>query len=184
MFLTLASIAGSAFWLGAVKPRLDDYASYTGLFDNESQVLKSDPGRPAWFSISLGYKIKELPSVDVDKFINMYKVNPEDWVLHRGVAYKNRVTPADMFESGIFFTPFSNYRRYEKFRKGVEKDKQKYSKAKEKINTTKTQEEILDKLLDSVKEDIEKAYKKAEEDMKKVTKEAYEIKLRLEKEND
>jgi hypothetical protein len=184
MFLTLASIAGSAFWLGAVRPRLEDYSSYTGLFDCESRVLKSDPGRSPWLRLYLGYKIKELPSIDVDKFINMYKVNPEDWVLHRGVAYKNRVTSADMFESGIFFTPFSNYRRYEKFRKRVEKDKQKYSKAKEKINTTKTQEEILNRLLDSVKEDIEKTYKKAEEDMKKVTEEAYEIKLRLEKEND
>ena len=54
MFLTLASIAGSAFWLGAVRPRLDDYSSYTGLFDCESCVLKPDPERPLYLHLYLG----------------------------------------------------------------------------------------------------------------------------------
>lgn len=181
MFLTLTAIFGSAIWLTIIKPKVKDYIIYSELKDRDSKVLKKIYPSRGWWGYA--YKVHQLPTLDFDKFVSMYKVNPEDWHLEQGIAYKDALSSyhQDAFDSGIFFTPFSNFRRYEKFRKNIEKSKNEYNEAKQKIQDSKTQEEILNKLLNSVKKDIEEVHEETLKNIEKVTKEAYEIKLRLEK---
>ena len=178
MIVSLISIGASLTYLKLIQPYIKKYKEYKQLFDSSSRVGKIYKNG-YYFSF---YKIKQLPTMDVDKFISMYQVNPEKWYLECGVAYKDQISLNEVFQSGIFFTPFSNFLKYEKMRNKIETIHQKHQESVEELENSKIQDEIMETLLESVKEDIEQVQKNTEETLKKLKNETAEIKLRLEKE--
>ena len=167
MKYTLIAAIGSAIYWFVIKPIVSyyytSYKNYKKLkIENcDSEVYRIPEGN-YWLARPL--EIKELPSLPIEKFKSFYYINSKSWVLKKGIAYKYENGRAI---SGLFFTPYSNYLAYEKFRKEIVEENNRLKKQEKENKTNELQKELLTIALESVQKDIdnirEEAYRQYEE---------------------
>ena len=104
----------------------------------------------------------ELPSLPIKQFIRFYSVDPSKWQLTKGCAYRT-----DDYSAAIFFQPFSNYLKYEKFRKDTKKEHKKIAKEKACREDKIKQNENLEALLNLVQKDIDNAFEESRKEFEK-----------------
>jgi len=120
--------------------------------------------------------VKELPTLPVEKFEGFYSVSPNKWSLEHGVAYK---IENDQYVSGIAFRPYSNYVKYEKFRKEKLEERQKMNADAADLKTRQLQEKLLTVALESVQNDINILREQARKEYEEARDTALEITERL-----
>lgn len=177
MKYTLIAITVSAIYWIILRPILNYYIkshkSYKDIMSGQSSFYHRDK----LYSYCGRYlKVKELPTLPIEKFKDFYSISPNKWSLEQGVAYK---IENDQFVSGIAFRPYSNYMKYEKFRKEKFEERQKMNADAADLKTRQLQKKLLTVALESVQNDINILREQARKEYEEARDNALEIAERL-----
>ena len=116
----------------------------------------------------------ELPSLPIEQFIRFYSVDPSKWQLTKGCAYRT-----DDYSAAIFFQPFSNYLKYEKFRKDTAEKHKKIAKEKVDREDKMKQDKNLEALLRLVQKDIDNAFEESRKELEKAAEITEKVKTNM-----
>ena len=158
------------------KYQYDEYIK--ALTENNSDAYRIATQDP-WHHPRKEYiPFNELPSLPIEQFIRFYSVDPSKWQLAKGCAYRT-----DDYSAAIFFQPFNNYLRYERFRKTTKKEHKKIAQKEVERGNKVKQDENLEALLALVQKDIDNAFEESKKEFEKAVEITEKIATNMNKQN-
>lgn len=142
------------------RKQFDEYVH--ALSAKKSDAYRITNSHETYYPLKEYIPLSELPSLPIEQFIRFYSVDPSKWQLTKGCAYRT-----DNYSAAIFFQPFSNYLKYEKFRKDTEKEHKKIAKEKACREDKIKQDKNLEALLNLVQKDIDNAFEESRKEFEK-----------------
>lgn len=128
----------------------DDGAWIQRLFRKRKEykdALNSSVNRYSWsFECK---KLKEYPTITFSQFQDFYYVNPNSWQLYEYFVKK------DNDRNLIMIFEYPEWKKYNKFCKQLEKDKEAAKENKKKQEIIEHQNEVTRRILESVQRDID-----------------------------
>lgn len=153
-FTFIAIIISAIYWL-IFKPLFSknkkNRKAYKEIMSRRSDIYFRKNNWEGWRYL----KVEELPTLDAEKFKNYYNVNPDSWHLEMGIAYKRGDGARHGWISAIAFRPYSNFLKYEKFRKEIEDERTKRNLDAADLEVRKTQDQLLTIAIESIQKDID-----------------------------
>ena len=131
----------------------DRKEKYNSAMNKDIRIYDFDHINPYTNRFSYEYKtLKEFPCISFSRFYNFYCVNPDSWDIDKYRVYKDR----DNNLSFVF--EYKEWKKYDKWRKQIEKEKELIALNKKNQKIAKEKDEITLKILESVQKDIDAAF--------------------------
>lgn len=123
-------------------------SNYNKKMLSECLIRQYEHGSGMWYS-SYWKPLKDFPSISFSQFCDFYYLNPNSWCL-----YEYRVSKDNKNELSFIFE-YDEWKKYNKWLKQIEKEKEIEAENKKNQKITKEKNEVTRKILESVQKDID-----------------------------